>query len=130
MGAGDIDNRVVRAGAGCVDALENVSGRGVHDVPEVFLKRGLVNDFAIRRHRHAVTAAFIRLLPQQLAGDEIEAGQRVRGGNVEPLRFRIGADALHIARRAFVIWHAEGDALYELVAVIHVKHQHAVAAPG
>lgn len=58
-----------------------------------------------------------------------DARECVRGGNGESLRLRACTDALHIARRALFIRHGKRDPVHELVAVIHVKHEHAAAAP-
>jgi hypothetical protein len=66
--------------------------------------------------------------PNDLLRDEIEAGHRASGGDVNALVRRAGANAFHVERLAGGVEAGSLDALNEAVAVVNVEHENAVPA--
>ena len=60
----------------------------VDDVPGVLLERRHVEHLAVGRDRHAVAALRQFLLPERLLGDQVDAVELLRRGEVEPARWR------------------------------------------
>ena len=94
----------------------------------IFLEGRQIEFPAVRRDAHPVATPFVRLFPEQFVGDQVKALQRVGGGNIESLGHGTRTNSLHISRLSFFIQTSERNALHEFEAVIHVEHDHAVAA--
>ena len=101
---------------------------GTHHVPERALERREKDQPPVRRHRHPVATLIVFLFPEQLLGDQVQTHELLGRADVDPLGRGTGADALDVERLPLGVEPGGRDALDELVAVVDVEDQEAVAA--
>ena len=126
--AAGIDYRVVGARARRLDAADEVAGFRIDDIPEILFERRQIDFPPVRSDGHAIAATLERLLPTHLFGDEVDAGERVGGADKKPPRPGVGTDAFYVSGYALFIKASEGEPPEELVALVDVENEHAVAA--
>ena len=120
-------DRVVRTRVGR-DPGQLLAIVGTHHVPERALERREEDQPAVRRHRHPVATPIVFLFPEQLLGDQVQTHELLGRADVDLLGRGIGAHALDVERLALGVEPGGRDALDELVAVVDVEDQQAVAA--
>ncbi len=92
-------------------------------MPVRTFERRNVEDLAVRRDRHPVTASFVLAVPEQFLRRQIEGRHPFGCGDVDAAGCRTGGDALHVFSGRAGRDLERRNPFHELVPVVHVEHQ-------